>query len=106
MQELFCHLVSHSRSFIQVVTFYLREGMTVEDFLAASCLKRSLDPVEHFVRVKKRRAEQNSSSQKYFVPHRADLIETYVSERHHLKRVVHRLSFDYRDLLKSVHQVW
>ena len=64
-----------------MVTFYLREGMTVEDFLAASCLKRSLDPVEHFVRVKKRRGEHNSGSgsQKYFVPHRADLIETYVS---------------------------
>ena len=76
------------------MTFYLREGMTVEDFLAASCLKRSLDPVEHFVRVKKRREraaadrDAHNSSQKYFVPHRADLIETYVSERHHFKRVV------------------
>ena len=72
--------------FFQVVTFYLREGMTVEDFLAASCLKRSLDPVEHFVRVKKRRERAgadrdtgHNGSQKYFVPHRADLIETYVS---------------------------
>ena len=57
----------------------------MEDFLAASCLKRSLDPVEHFVRVKKRREragadrDAHNSSQKYFVPHRADLIETYVS---------------------------
>ena len=77
-----------------MVTFYLREGMTVEDFLAASCLKRSLDPVEHFVRVKKRRAadrEHNSgSSLKYFVPHRADLIETYVSAMGYSVRV-HRL---------------
>ena len=65
---------------LQVVTFYLREGMTVEDFLAASCLKKSLNPAEHFVRVKKRRsAAADMSSQKYFVPHRADLIETYVS---------------------------
>ena len=64
------------------MTFYLREGMTVEDFLAASCLKKSLNPVEHFVRVKKRRSaggDHVPSSQKYFVPHRADLIETYVS---------------------------
>ena len=74
-----------------MVTFYLREGMTVEDFLAASCLKRSLDPVEHFVRVKKRRGEHNSgSSLKYFVPHRADLIETYVSAMGYSVRV-HRL---------------
>jgi hypothetical protein len=50
--------------------------MTVEDFLATSCLKKSLNPVEHFVRVKKRR---DMASPKYFVPHRADLIETYVS---------------------------
>ena len=76
-----------------MVTFYLREGMTVEDFLAASCLKRSLNPAEHFVRVKKRRSptggggedpthsHSHSQSQKYFVPHRADLIETYVSSR-------------------------
>ena len=52
--------------------------MTVEDFLAASCLKKSLNPVEHFVRVKKRR---DMPSPKYFVPHRSDLIETYVSMR-------------------------
>ena len=84
-----------------MVTFYLREGMTVEDFLAASCLKRSLDPVEHFVRVMKRREragadrDAHNGSQKYFVPHRADLIETYVSERHHFKRVFHRLSLHY-----------
>jgi hypothetical protein len=32
--------------------------------------------VENFVRVKKRR---EMSSAKYFVPHRSDLIETYVS---------------------------
>ena len=72
----------------QVVTFHLREGMTVEDFLAASCLKKSLNAAEHFVRVKRRRQTQQddaasqggSGSAKYFVPHRADLIETYVSQ--------------------------
>ena len=61
----------------QVVTFYLRDAMTVEDFLAASCLKKGLNPAEHFVRVKKRRDMANL---KYFVPHRSDLIETYVRE--------------------------
>uniref|UniRef100_A0A0K2T8C0 PH domain-containing protein n=1 Tax=Lepeophtheirus salmonis TaxID=72036 RepID=A0A0K2T8C0_LEPSM len=59
----------------QVVTFYLNDAMTVDDFLAAGCLKKGLNPVEHFVRVKKRRDMPN---QNYFVPHRSDLIETYL----------------------------
>ena len=59
-----------------MVTFYLRDAMTVDDFLAASCLKKGLNPAEHFVRVKKRR---DMSGAKYFVPHRSDLIESYVS---------------------------
>ena len=50
--------------------------MTVEDFLSSSCLKKGLNPAEHFVRVKKKR---DMASLKYFVPHRSDLIETYVS---------------------------
>jgi hypothetical protein len=54
--------------------------MTVEDFLASACLKKNLNPVEHFLRVKKRRDMPN---QKYFVPHRSDLIETYVSGLQH-----------------------
>ena len=29
--------------------------MTVEEFLAAGCIKKGLSPVEHFLRVKKRR---------------------------------------------------
>eukprot|EP00095_Tigriopus_kingsejongensis_P000341 maker-scaffold194_size270518-snap-gene-1.24 protein:Tk00341 transcript:maker-scaffold194_size270518-snap-gene-1.24-mRNA-1 annotation:"protein still isoform sif type 1" len=59
----------------QIVTFYLRDAMTVEDFLGAACVKKGLQPVEHFVRVKKRRDMPNM---KYFVPHRSDLIETYL----------------------------
>lgn len=61
---------------LQIATFYLREAMTVEDFLACACLKKGLNPVEHFVRIKKRKDMPNI---KYFVPHRSDLIETYVS---------------------------
>ena len=49
--------------------------MTVEEFLAAGCIKKGLSPVEHFIRVKKRRDMPNLN---YFVPHRSDLIETYV----------------------------
>lgn len=57
-------------------TVGVREGMSVEEFLAAACARRSLNPLEHFVRVKKRRDMEDHN---YFVPHRSDLIETYVS---------------------------
>lgn len=57
-------------------TVGVREGMTVEEFLAAACARRSLNALEHFVRVKKRRDMEDHN---YFVPHRSDLIETYVS---------------------------
>ena len=62
--------------YLQLVTFYLRDGMTVEEFLAAACSKKGLNPCDHFARVKKRKDMPNV---KYFVPHRADPIETYVS---------------------------
>lgn len=57
-------------------TVGVREGMSVEEFLAAACARRSLNSLEHFVRVKKRRDMEDHN---YFVPHRSDLIETYVS---------------------------
>lgn len=58
------------------VTVYLRDSMTVEEFLASACIRKNLNPMEHFVRVKKRREMEDHN---YFVPHRNDLIETYVS---------------------------
>lgn len=54
---------------------YLREGMTVDEYLALSCSRKGLNPMEHFVRVKKRRDMEDHN---YFVPHRTDSIETYV----------------------------
>jgi len=60
----------------QLVTVFLRDAMTVEEFLAAGCIKRGLSPVEHFIRVKKRKEMPNLN---YFVPHRSDLIETYLA---------------------------
>jgi Raf-like Ras-binding domain len=60
------------------VTVYLRDSMTNEEFLASACIRKNLNPMEHFVRVKKRREMEDHN---YFVPHRNDLIETYVSPR-------------------------
>lgn len=56
---------------------YVREAMSVEEFLASACARKNLNPTEHFIRVKKRREMEDHN---YFVPHRSDLIETYVSE--------------------------
>ena len=62
----------------QTATVTLKENMTVEEFLASACVKRGLNAAEHFVRVKKRRDMDNSN---HFVPHRTDLIDSYVSNR-------------------------
>ena len=50
--------------------------MSVEEFLVSACARKGLAPLEHFVRVKKRRDLPDTN---YFVPHRSDLIDTYVS---------------------------
>ncbi len=64
--------------YFQTVSLLVREAMTVDEFLTAASTKLGLSAVEHFVRVKKRKDMPNV---KCFVPHRGDLIETYVSER-------------------------
>jgi T-lymphoma invasion and metastasis-inducing protein 1 len=61
------------------ITVYIRDSMTNEEFLASACIRKGLNPMEHFVRVKKRRDMEDHN---YFVPHRNDLIETYVSFIH------------------------
>lgn len=67
-----------NNSDFQSVQIYLREGMTVDEYLALSCSRKGLNPMEHFVRVKKRRDMEDHN---YFVPHRTDSIETYVSTK-------------------------
>lgn len=57
-------------------TVYVRESMSVEEFLASACARKNLSCTEHFIRVKKRREMEDHN---YFVPHRSDLIDTYVS---------------------------
>lgn len=57
------------------VTVNVVEGMTVDDALTVAAIKEGLSPVEHFVRIKKRK---DMSTNKYFVPQRTDQLETYV----------------------------
>ncbi|KAL1138853.1 hypothetical protein AAG570_008915, partial [Ranatra chinensis] len=59
----------------QFVHVFLREQMTVEEFLASACSRKNLNPMEHFVRVKKRRDMEDHN---YFVPYRTDIIDTYL----------------------------
>lgn len=59
------------------VTVHVRSDMPVEEFLASGCARKNLNPMEHFVRVKKRRIMEDHN---YFVPKRNDLIENYVSQ--------------------------
>jgi hypothetical protein len=77
---LLTYLSNHGYVFIfyfQSAHVILRDAMSVEEFLASACSRKNLNPMEHFVRVKKRRDMEDHN---YFVPHRTDLIETYVSK--------------------------
>lgn len=80
----------------QYVTVYLRDAMSVEEFLASACARKNLNQMEHFVRVKKRRDMEDHN---YFVPHRNDLIETFVSK----KTSVFFLSFNFHKTRKKKH---
>ena len=64
--HLFCSLfVMFCFVFVpQTAHVYLRDAMSVEEFLASACGRKSLNPMEHFVRVKKRRDMEDHN---YFV---------------------------------------
>merc|ERR1719500_699989 len=86
----------------QVVTVFLRDAMTVEEFLAAGCIKKGLSPVEHFLRVKKRRDMPNMN---YFVPHRSDLIETYLST-HEVVEVCAKILYQVELARATLNTMW
>lgn len=79
------------------ITVYLRDSMTVEEFLASACIRKNLNPMEHFTRVKKRREMEDHN---YFVPHRNDLIETYVSSSN---EIITNIVFDGINLMTVAH---
>merc|ERR1719266_819887 len=49
--------------------------MNADELLTIVALKEGLNPAEYFVRIKKRK---DMPTTKYFVPHRTDLIDTYL----------------------------
>ena len=86
----------------KVVTVFLRDAMTVEEFLAAGCIKKGLSPVEHFIRVKKRR---DMPTMNYFVPHRSDLIETYLST-HEVVEVCAKILYQVELARNTLNTMW
>ncbi|ODN06327.1 Protein still life, isoforms C/SIF type 2 [Orchesella cincta] len=86
----------------QVVTVPLKDAMSVEEFLVSACARKGLAPMEHFVRVKKRRELPDTN---YFVPHRSDLIDTYLST-HEVVEVRAKLLYQVELSRSSLDQMW
>ncbi|XP_037046725.1 protein still life, isoforms C/SIF type 2 isoform X2 [Bradysia coprophila] len=83
-------------------TVYLRDAMSVEEFLASACVRKNLNPMEHFVRVKKRREMEDSN---YFVPHRNDLIDTYL-HTHEMVEVCAKILYQVELSRNNLEQMW
>ncbi|KAL6429074.1 hypothetical protein ACFW04_008101 [Cataglyphis niger] len=86
----------------QLVSVFLRDAMTVEEFLASACTRKNLNPMEHFVRVKKRRDMEDNN---YFVPHRTDLIETYL-HTHEIVEVCAKILYQVELQRNTLEQMW
>ncbi|XP_039294133.1 protein still life, isoform SIF type 1 [Nilaparvata lugens] len=86
----------------QFVNVYLRDAMSVEEFLASACSRKNLNPMEHFVRVKKRRDMEDHN---YFVPHRSDLIETYL-HTHEIVEVCAKILYQVELQRTTLEHMW
>ncbi|XP_076682836.1 guanine nucleotide exchange factor still life isoform X4 [Andrena cerasifolii] len=86
----------------QLVSVFLRDAMTVEEFLASACNRKNLNPMEHFVRVKKRRDMEDHN---YFVPHRTDSIETYL-HTHEIVEVCAKILYQVELQRNTLEQMW
>ncbi|XP_018563201.1 protein still life, isoforms C/SIF type 2 [Anoplophora glabripennis] len=83
-------------------TVYVRDSMSVEEFLASACARKNLNPTEHFIRVKKRREMEDHN---YFVPHRSDLIETYL-HTHEVVEVCAKILYQVELSRNTLEQMW
>ncbi|XP_033364567.1 protein still life, isoform SIF type 1 isoform X6 [Bombus vosnesenskii] len=86
----------------QLVSVFVRDAMTVEEFLASACNRKNLNPMEHFVRVKKRRDMEDHN---YFVPHRTDMIETYL-HTHEIVEVCAKILYQVELQRNTLEQMW
>ncbi|XP_017767836.1 PREDICTED: protein still life, isoforms C/SIF type 2-like isoform X2 [Nicrophorus vespilloides] len=83
-------------------TVYVRDAMSVEEFLASGCARKSLNATEHFIRVKKRRDMEDHN---YFVPHRSDLIATYL-HTHEIVEVCAKILYQVELSRSTLEQMW
>ncbi|XP_044267188.1 protein still life, isoform SIF type 1 isoform X3 [Tribolium madens] len=83
-------------------TVYVRDSMSVEEFLASACARKNLSSTEHFIRVKKRRDMEDHN---YFVPHRSDLIETYL-HTHEVVEVCAKILYQVELSRSTLEQMW
>ncbi|XP_065163413.1 protein still life, isoform SIF type 1 isoform X5 [Atheta coriaria] len=83
-------------------TVYVREAMSVEEFLASACSRKNLNSTEHFIRVKKRRDMEDHN---YFVPHRSDLIATYL-HTHEVVEVCAKILYQVELSRSTLEQMW
>ncbi|XP_015835959.2 protein still life, isoform SIF type 1 isoform X2 [Tribolium castaneum] len=83
-------------------TVYVRDSMSVEEFLASACARKNLSCTEHFIRVKKRRDMEDHN---YFVPHRSDLIETYL-HTHEVVEVCAKILYQVELSRSTLEQMW
>ncbi|XP_050692900.1 protein still life, isoform SIF type 1-like isoform X14 [Eriocheir sinensis] len=86
----------------QTVSISLKDSMTVEEFLVAACGRKNLSPMEHFVRVRKRRELEETN---YFVPHRTDLIENYLAT-HELVEICGKILYQVELSRSSLDHMW
>ncbi|XP_064098884.1 protein still life, isoform SIF type 1-like isoform X5 [Macrobrachium nipponense] len=86
----------------QTVSISLKDAMTVEEFLVAASSRKSLNPMEHFVRVKKRRELEETN---YFVPHRTDLIENYLAT-HEVVEICAKILYQVELSRSSLDHMW
>ncbi|XP_042232415.1 protein still life, isoforms C/SIF type 2-like isoform X2 [Homarus americanus] len=86
----------------QTVSISLKDSMSVEEFLVAACGRKNLNPMEHFVRVKKRRELEETN---YFVPHRTDLIENYLAT-HEVVEICGKILYQVELSRSSLDHMW
>ncbi|XP_065353508.1 protein still life, isoform SIF type 1 isoform X10 [Cloeon dipterum] len=86
----------------QSATVILREAMSVEEFLVSACSRKNLNPMEHFLRVKKRKDMEDHN---YFVPHRTDLVETYL-HTHEVVEVCAKILYQVELQRATLEQMW
>ncbi|KAB7495767.1 Protein still life, isoform SIF type 1 [Armadillidium nasatum] len=85
-----------------LVSISIKEAMTVEEFLVSACGRKALNPMEHFVRVKKRKELEETN---YFVPHRADLIENYLAT-HEVVEICAKILYQVELSRSSLDHMW